>query len=388
MTFFLQHGFGKGNKIDLLATDNRLDGIVLSPADEDTNSLQATAATVRGHGGSVLLDPQTYVYSNQPVGTARNHATNGIAFGSLTWSQDARESQRQVEAVGRLNGVVNPNGAWIAPSVLQSGFADVWTPLAIQLARTASDSWGAERTIASVVLDESALATAGAAEDWLDVVTTLDVRGFYILVQRPSVKYPPQPWASERLSRLLSVIYSLSVLNGYEVHWGYSDSEGLLGLAAGAIAVSTGWSFGLRQFSTLKWVPAGGGKPAIIRVPLAPLWASVRASGEAEDLYASRLRASVFPPSILGRFPRGEFGSFTRTEAQTLYLHAIAGAARSISAVPTIPDRLDLVELRLREASDLHRRIADAGITLESSYRTRVSVMGDALADFRRREGV
>ena len=73
---------------------------------------------------------------------------------------------------------------------------------------------------------------------WLDVLTTLDVAGFYLVVGRRKAVYPPMPWERGNLFNLLRTIFTLSVVNEYEVVWGFADVDGLMGLAAGADAIA------------------------------------------------------------------------------------------------------------------------------------------------------
>jgi hypothetical protein len=388
MTFYMQHGYGKGNRLTTLGPPQHVSGVVLSPADEDALALPATAIAARGAGLDVLVDPQSYIYSARPSASAKHHPSHRIAFPAMDWSQSPSDTEAHLDAVRAMQSRINPDGTWIAPSVLQSGFADVWTPLSLQYARGAALTWPTERTLATIAIDESAFAVPGAMEDWLDIATTLSVRGFYLLVQRNNTQYPAVAWAPDRLANVLRLIYTLGDINRYRVHWGYSDSEGLLGLAVGASAISAGWSFGLRQFSTSKWIPSSGGRPSTIRVPMARLWSSIRALGEADDLYASTLRSDVFSADILARFPTGAFGNLSRSEAQDLYLLVIARAADRVSAIAGTSARLDYLSAELDSALDLFGRIESSSLTLEPRYRPRVAALREALRLFRSAESL
>lgn len=373
MTFFIQHGYGKGSKIPNLADDRHLAGLVLSPADEERAALRATADQARDLGIRVLLDPQMYIYSATPEGSARCHADHGLHVSGLHWSQDASATTAQVRAVEAANLDVGVTGLKIAPTVLQSSFADVWTPLAIQMARTAASEWGGRNTLATVAIDEAALSDWQAVQDWLDVATTLDLRGFYLLVDRRRRDYPTIPWDQIRLTNLLRLIYRLSVLNQYEVYWGYSDFEGLLGLAAGASAICSGWSYSLRQFAVAKWQPSPpGGQPATPRLSLGRLWVPVKAEAEADPLFRSSLQSELFANEFVTRFSSESFSTWSRLEAQEHHLRLLARRADRISREPDTMVRTRDIIAELETARDLLTRAGRMGIALQPSYRGRV----------------
>jgi hypothetical protein len=389
MSFYMQHGYGKSQKIQSVAATGDLEGVVLSVADEDEAALSVTAATCLQLGLQVRVDPQSYVYTTAPKGMGKHHAKHGVDFPGLHWSQDANTTARQVKAVGALNERINARGAWIAPSVLQSSFTDVWTPVALQLARTASEAWGADRTIASLIIDESALETWSAINVWLDVATTLDVRGFYILVARSNTTYPPVAWSSERLSNLLRLIYTLSVLNNYEVSWGYSDSEGILGLAAGASSISSGWSYTLRQFNLSKWQPndSTGGRAPIVRFNTSRLWSPLRAESEADRVFNSDLRGDVFTRRQIQDISQRPLPEWSRAEAQDQHIKVIASRSAFLSQ-KSITERLDWVGSSLSQALTLFDEISQDGIILEQRYRPRVEALSSAMERFRKAEGL
>ncbi|GAB3077632.1 hypothetical protein [Pedococcus soli] len=373
MTFFIQHGYGKASKIANVASAGHVSGLVLSPADEDRDALGLTAEDARSRDLRVLLDPQAYIYAATPAGSARCHDSHGLDLSEIHWSQDAAATTAQVRSVELANRAIGVDGLKIAPTVLQGAFADVWTPLAIQLARTAASEWGAENTLASIVVEEAAFSDWQTVEDWLDVATTLDVRGFYLLVDRRRREYPPLPWDKNRLTNLLRMIYRLSVLNDYEVLWGYSDFEGILGLAAGADGSGSGWNYSLRQFSVSKWQPsAAGGQPPIARISLSRLWVPLKAEAEASPLFDSELRDDLFADRYVKRFASEPFTTWSRSEAQEQHLRVLAWLADEVAGEPDIGRRVDAVTKRLERASKRLQKAAALGIALPPSYSSRI----------------
>jgi len=386
--FYLQHGFGKGLKVSHLNDEGYLSGMILSPAHEDRFQLRETVRQCHDMGVDVLVDPQSYVYSLTPTGTGRQHVEHGLDLTDLHWSQTADTMKRHLDAVRRANEEIGIQTCWIAPSPFQATLTDFWLPIALQYARTAASEWGSERTVASLVLDENLLSAWSSIEEWLDILTTLEVKGFYLVVNRNRAQYPPLPWVPEALANLLRLIYTLTEINGYEVFWGYADTDGVLGSAVGATGIASGWSYGLRQFSTARWnEKRSGGAPAVPRVHLRRLWSQVRWN-EAADLFDSVAGKKAFGPRIRKRFTKSGFESLNNTMAQEQHLSVLAERIAALDAKAEIADRLDTVADSLEDALEKFGKIAEEGIALEPRHASRVRSYRDALELFRKSESL
>ena len=115
MTLYAQHGYGKADKLDILSAAGRIDGVVLSPADEGSDALARTVRDSNESGISTLLDPQTYVHSIADA-VARCHGDHGLAFAPTTWgSLSAIDIQGQARAVVDANDRIGTRGPIIAP---------------------------------------------------------------------------------------------------------------------------------------------------------------------------------------------------------------------------------------------------------------------------------
>ncbi|MCK8468738.1 hypothetical protein M0722_16200 [Microbacterium sp. KSW4-16] len=390
MNLYLQHGYGKGQKIQTLSAAGALRGVILSPGDEDAATLSRTAIEAKELGLRVCVDPQTYVYSTAPKGVGRKHESHGIQFDDLHWSQAVGAITDQVARVGRMHDLINPGGLKFAPTVLQASFDDVWTSTAFQLARTSASEWGKEQTIATLAIEDTALDTWRQVDEWLDVATTLEVRGFYILVGRKDTSYPPAAWSTERLANLLRMIYVLSELNEYEVCWGYADGEGIAGIAAGASAIASGWNYSLRQFKPSKWQPTDrkGGAAPNSRFYLSRLWSPVLATAEADNLYASDLRESVFSPAdqaFLATRPLEDMGVL---DSQLQYLQSLSRQGSKVAAIDGVAGRLDAVQGAIDAALNLFSQIGQEGIPLAPRYEGRVRSLSTAIELFREAESL
>ncbi len=386
--FYLQHGYGKGTKIGRLASKGFIAGVVLSPAHEDQFHLSETVTACRRDGLRVLLDPQSYVYSLTPIGSGRLHPSHGLELGGLHWSQTAEAVSRHVAAVGNANTALGIEGPWLSPAPYQASLSDFWMPISLQYARTAASTWGTKQTIVSLIPDENLFRSWDAVQEWLDVLTTLDVAGFYLAVNRNRPLYPPQPWDVDSLANLMRVIYTLTQINGYEVVWGYADMDGLLGTAAGASGVASGWAYGLRQFSVARWnEPRSGGVAAVPRIHLRKLWSALR-NNDAEDVFVTTAGRQMFTRNLQDEFDQQGVQSWNNAQAQEHHLEVLAERVAALEAQNSLPARLDIVGASLAEAVDAFDVLEREGLRLEPRQLSRVRSYQEAMDQFRSAESL
>lgn len=388
MSFYVQHGYGKGSKIQNLNAGGNLSGVILSPSDEGPAQLSQTVDICNELSLRVLIDPQTYVYSVTPPGSPKRHIENEIESKPIHWAYDQSSIVDVVSAIGRMNERLDVADALIAPTVMQPGFSDVWTPLALQFARASASAWGNDRTFVSLALEEQSLSSWALIDQWLDVITTLDVRGFYVVVQRSQSTYPAPPWRPEAFSNLLRLFYILGEINGYEILWGYSDIEGLLGLSAGVSGIASGWNYGSRKFSLGKWQPSTGGRAPVPRLNLGPLLTPVKAVGEANMLFNSEFRERLFSRKQIEKFSEVPFQNWSRLEAQEGHLAYCASEASELSQAGDITMKLDRLESVFGETLDLFAEIKSSGLLLDSTYPARVGAFRESIRLFRQAEAL
>jgi hypothetical protein len=386
MTFWLQHGYGKADRVTTLVRRRDLDGVVLSPAHESAASLRETANELREAEVPVAVDPQTYLYSIAGA-SGRGHREHGLDFGPVHWSIDPAAIEEQVQAVARANDAIGSTGPFIAPSVLQRGFGDAWAVSALQYARVSARVAADRDVLASVIVEDRALGNWPEIDEWLDVATTLTVSGFYVLVARDSTSYPVA-WDAQRLANLMRLAYRLSELNGYGFLLGYADFDGLPVLAAGASGIASGWHYGLRDFRPDRWIPGGFGRQPIPRVTSRPLLSPLEARGETEQVLRSPLAEEVIPELRIRQFLEGGVARWTNQTAHMHHLTELSGASRSIAERPTVGARLDSVQSAVNGAIELLGRVKTEHIALSPAYGARLASMSGAITEFRRAEGV
>lgn len=382
MSLWIQHGYGKGQKIADVTSAGPTGGVILSPADEDRASLAATAADARARGLAVVMDPQTYVWGI-PEGVARNHDDHGLAFPGLHWSMAPDQIERVVASVLAANRIVETDFV-LSPTCLQRSLGDVWTPLAIQLARaTLATSNGS--VYVSILLDGTALDEWEAIDEWLDIVTTFEAAGFYLVVARGRENYP-QPWDPARLANFLRLVYRLSVVNEFHVLAGYADLDGLTAIAAGASDVASGWYFSLRSFSESKWKPSTGGRAAKPRVTSAPLITPMQLE-EASVVARSRFGPGAFPEAELRTRIASNPESWGLSDAWIQHLTSLQQLVAEIEAVPR-EQRVEWLLDRLRAGWEGLKAISDSGTILSPHYRSYLESLGRGMRAFAEVEGL
>lgn len=386
MSFYAQHGYGKSDKLDVLADRGVLGGVILSPADETIDALRGTARAMAGRNVETLLDPQTYVYTI-PNAVGRCHEDLGLDFGSIYWgSITPADIEAQVEAVIAANGAIATTGPVIAPAPRQGTFGDLWLPVALQYARTTSARAGGRVVLASVVVEEAALGDWNAIERWLDVATTLELEGFYFVIGRRTPY--PAAWDRVALCNLLRIIYRLRILNEYRVVVGYADTGGLAAIAMGADAIASGWHYRQRHFLSERWVPRAGGQPAAPRVISGQLISPLLGLGEMDAAARSPLGPQILPDDVLRERIARRPESWANPEAVVQHLTVLGGLVADIEAAGDVPSRLDYLATAATEARRLIVELARNGVRVDPVHTTALLNLAAAAADARAAEGL
>ena len=377
MTFWIQHGYGKADKINTTARGGSLTGVVLSPADEEYSTLEATAESIRNAGIEPLLDPQLYIHTIGGA-LARCHESNEIEFGEISWFVSPDEISNQARSIIKLNQWLGTSRI-IAPSPYQASFGDVWTPLSLQYAHATVNS-AAEPVYLSIVAEDTAFSDWDQTQRYLDALTTIDAQGIYLIVGTSGKTYPLL-WEPERLSNVLRAIYVLSEFNRYEVIWAYSDIAGLFGIGAGASGAATGWFNTLRFWSTTKWIPQTGGRQATPRILVDTLMSAIEREAEGGSIARSSLGDQVFPDPVARRRLQ-ENSPWGISDSWIQYLLTMADLHKGIDLSASISMRMERFVEQLDTASQLIAESSQAGTAVNRSHAGRLRSYVDSINRF------
>lgn len=385
MTFWVQHGYGKGDKLRRLYEHPSVSGAVLSPADERAETLAATAADALGAGWRVAVDPQSYVYSI-PDSKETRHDEHGLAFQPMSWAPNPEDIEAIVRAVTRLNAELETSFT-IGPTPLQASFEDRWSTAALQYARAGLGQ--ADRPFyASIVVGVEGFASWDAISSWLDEFTKSDFAGVYLAVAQPERQYPPR-WRADQLANVLRLVHRLAAINQYEVLWGYSDIEGVLGVAAGASGTASGWYYTLRSFAASKWQPSSGGSQPPPRVFADGLLSPLEAASEGQQAARSSVGTHVIEDEVTWEFIANSPESWGLTHAWEQHMSELASTVGRVAATaPGTTEACDEVDHMLQEATSLLGQLEAERLALNSVHRNRLETFSQALQTFRSEERI
>lgn len=384
MSLFAQHGYGKGDKLERLGNSHAIDGVILSPADEGAAALRQTARDLRLYDVTTLLDPQTYVYAI-PDAVARSHEENGLDFGTISWgSLTTADVGGHAASVVAVNEQMGTDGPIIAPGPRQLSFADPWTPFAFQYARATLEVAQGRPVLASLIIEEAGLGDWSAIEQWLDMATTLDVAGFYIVVGRHG-NYP-SAWDGALLANLGRLVYRLAVLNDYHVIVGYSDIAGLVSIAVGAEAIASGWSYRQRHFLAERWIPRRGGQPASPRVTAIGLMAPLLAVGEGQAASRSARGDRVIDDPLLRRRIATDPASWTNPEAQMQFLETLSSLVGDLEALRSAAERVAQLQDLVARSRSLATDLARDGVHVDAVHRSTLAAIASATETIQKAE--
>lgn len=270
MGLLAQHGYAKSDKIDRGIQSGHLEGVILSPKDEKPAKMEEYVNYLQAHYPTIdiLFDPQFYVTTVIPANEGNlisyDYYTSSLTRRNFVVPSDlSRYVQQTIDYQVRLN-----LKKIVSPSVLLDNFNDPWSQIALSLAH---ESQGYHRRLnnnslllISLCFNEVALTNADALNEFLDMISSLDVHGFYIIVRRENTNGSPQIEPTI-LQNLMYLSYVLSEVNNYEVVFGYTDFVGVPLYATGISAISCGWFNSLREFSLKRFQPSTGGGRARAR---------------------------------------------------------------------------------------------------------------------------
>lgn len=381
MTYWIQHGHGKAQKIANAVGERNVTGVILSPADEAPHNLKGTANSVRELGPEVLLDPQLYVHTIEHA-VARCHVDCGIDFGTLSPIVGPSDMSWHVNQILNLNRQIGTDRV-IAPSPYQETFGDPWTPTSLQYAQATLDSTN-QPVFVSLVAEHMAFADWDTTEAYLDKLTALDAAGIYLIVGTSTENYPFQ-WRVESLLNVLRAVYILGELSKFEVLVGYTELAGLATVAAGASGAATGWYNSLRMWKKGKWIPQGGG-PATPRIFVESLLSPLARETEAVSIANSSMASTVFPDPQ-ERWHLQNTTQWGLTDSWDQYLLAMGDLHDELIQGSGTAERVHHLLGKMRDAEQL---LANVGATtaLRPDYEEQLDAIVEAVEGFADRENL
>ncbi|MCK6206331.1 hypothetical protein KZX50_12820 [Bacillus infantis] len=401
MYLLAQHGWGKGNKLQTGMGTGCIGGVILSPKDERIDSLESCINSLISDfpNAEILLDPQFYhtTIQNTKDGRLAEYPFFQGYHGISAFSNYRNIRTFAFETLSYQES--KPFSYITSPSIYMSSFssreAQIALSIAIESLQVKIDEGFQKPLLASLTIHEQAFMDKKHMEDFLDELSTIEFDGVYLTVVRNPNGYHQSFDDSSKLANILSFIYSLSEINGFNVKVGFSDFLGLLYLAAGAKHIATGWSQGLRRFTLDQRVlpNTGGGRRPRPRYSSSPLLNSILLS----EIYS--VRDSTILGGNLQSFLSGTNFDSEITKANpgwddnTSLLHHWASINSIANSVfhkgDDATERFDSLERAIANAEGLYTLLDSAHIQLDSkSNGTHLAVWKEAVSEFRRDSSV
>lgn len=397
MSILAQSGYGRGNKIEQGLADNVIQGVIMSPRDERRDRLeQAINDWVSTYPNAlVMFDPQFYAAT---LNTPRDgHLSEFDYYYNNSGLSRTHFSGKRI--LNYVKGCIDyqhltfaQNVAYlISPSILIDNFRDSWSQIALNMAMESTDYHASlsnpQPLLISIVLSETAFQSMDAVEEFLDAVTEIDARGFYVIIRR-NASSPQNAMESTAFGRFMYFCHVLATINEYDVIVGYSDWHGFLLNVTGVTHTATGWHQNLRQFSLSRFQPSLGGRRPRKRYSSAPLLSCPLITPELQDIHMANFLPRVLSHSrhdiILQNGPSSGEGNWTDEVSCLAHWFSLNSLSQQIEAQTTLSTRIQEAARLMQNALTLYGHLANQGVSFDpSTGPAHIREWQDSLLEFR-----
>jgi len=255
MQFYLQFGFNMQVVCRELIADWGGGTVIMSPRDcappdEEKGKpceIEKHASSIRGVGGTVLIDPQFYVPDSDHQRLTK-HGYWPEEYDSVEfWKEDSQDYEALIKNVAELNARTQA-GALIVPGTLASEVNDEWLDRQAKMIGTAANVFPADKEhYATVALSAAAMRDSDQIHSLLSASNNWGTHGIYLVCEHPENKYLVEEDAW--VINLLDLTAGFR-LRGFKVVIGYANQQMLAAACAGATAIASGSHQLKRRFSS------------------------------------------------------------------------------------------------------------------------------------------
>lgn len=394
MSLYAQHGYGKAAKIDKAINSNDISGVIISPKAESPDKVLAFTEDLEQNYPHIriLFDPQFHAFNLQgeinpgkliQYPYYRNNLTRAhlsVPSNIKKFTEDVLNFQRSI-IVDDL----------ISPTISFDDFNARESQIAISLAYESIEATDAENELlVSLCINENAFTNKSAMDDFLNVISLLDVKGFYIIVERTSTE--KLTFIKDNiLTNIIRFIYVLSTLNNYDVVMGYSDMLSIPLAIAGDIQFSCGWHNNLKGFSSSIFRPSTGGRRPRKRYTSAKLLNSILLVPELATLNRMKIGPEILSNSPFDSLVYPVINDTAWTD-EVICLHnwyVINKLLTEIEQEDSISGKIDLVINKIEVAQNYYRIINERIPSLDTkSNNSHLNYWLSAIKDFRKQIGM
>ena len=395
MNLLAQHGYGKGNKIDRALNCNDLSGVILSPKGESPHKMAEyiQALNTNNPEAKVYFDPQFHACCLQGEITAGKlveypYFSAGLTRAHLSAPANIRRYASSVINYQRELGLTD----FFSPTISFDDFNGRESQTGISLAYESIEITDAANNLyVSLYINETAFRNREALEEFLNVISLFDVKGFYIVVERVNNTDKATAMTSNILSNLMWFVYILSEVNGFDVIVGYSDFLSLPLSAISNASFACGWYNNLKMYSEANFRPSPGGRRPRKRYTSGVLMSSLLLLPEIVSLNRMGILSQIESPSPYNEIIRPNLNDAEWTdEVSCLHnWHVLKSVLNEIEILGSVPAKLDFVTSKIINASEIYRAISERGFQLDAkSGGSHLSMWLAAISDFRIQAGI
>lgn len=248
----------------------------------------------------------------------------------------------------------------ISPTIVIDSFNGRESQIAINFAyESIGVSANADRLLISLCINETAFTDKNATDEFLNVISLLDVKGFYIIIDRESNTTKAANMDSCVLSNIMHFLYVLSEINRYDVLIGYSD---LLSIPLAAVCnadFACGWYSNLKSFSESNYLPTSGGRRPRKRYTSGSLMSAILLVPELHELSRHEIISRILSNSQYNSLIYPSINDTAWTdEVNCLHnWHVISGIINEISSVGSVNSRLEFIVEKISIAESIFEEI-------------------------------
>ncbi len=395
MSLYAQHGYGKSNKIENSILAGDISGVILGPKAESPDKILELAQTLHSDHPEIKIyfDPQFYICGLQgEVNSGKlveyPYYVSGLTRASLSVPSNLRS---YAESVINFQASLQVTEIF-SPTIEFANFNGRESQTVISLAYESIALTDAENNLyISLCIHENAFNNRDEMEEFLNVISLLDVKGFYIIIERSSNTDKSTAIKANILSNIMHFIYMLSEINGFEVIMGYSDFISIPISAVGHSNFACGWYNNLKMFAEANFRPSTGGRRPRKRYTSGILMNSLLLVPEISTLNRMGVSNQIMTESPFNNivYPTLDDVAWTDEISCRHNWHVLNNLLCEIENQGSVANKLDFIIVKIMEAAQMYRMIGERIPSLDAkSNNSHLNMWLAAISDFRTQAGV
>lgn len=261
-----QEGYQANSLITSGLQSGALDGAILSPRYHSPVELAHCCERYAADGAFVMVDPEFHLSLLSDASVMQLREYDHFRSGLRRRDFSGTAIEQFVSEALTLQRECNVS-ALVSPTVALDSFEDWRSQVFLSLAEESVAQHDASEDpplYLTLVLGDAFLTDSAQVFDLLDMVTTLNCKGFYLVANRLSAQ--DTLWTTGGSAvQLANLAYVASALsgNGFDIIYGYAGLDACVLMASGASAVASGWFKSQRSFCLGRYLagPSYGRQP-------------------------------------------------------------------------------------------------------------------------------